>query len=75
MNITIDTINKTITINQQVSYKGFQEYVKNMKLEDYQITGNTTFHVYPTIPPYYPSYPTITCESNTFDFSNKDTGV
>lgn len=70
MNITIDTANKTITINHQISYKELQEFIKKMELEDYQITGTSTFYVYPTIQPYYPNYftyPIITCGGNTFD--------
>lgn len=90
MNITIDTINKTITINNQISYKELDEFVNKYDLKYYKIIPNhydsITYPLYPLQPTYpiYPSYPTWVDDGTgkpqvpnhgNFYMGNKDSGV
>lgn len=58
MNLTIDTINKTITVNATVNITEFLDSLisLNINLEEYSITSNPIMY-YPTIP-YYGPVPT-----------------
>ena len=63
MNLTIDTIYKTITVNATVNIKELLDNLANLNinLEEYSIVS-TPIPYYPTIP-YYESTPTYDSSS------------
>lgn len=71
MNYTIDTINKTIIINESVDSEDLIKFLKSYK--NYKVISNFNYsspYIYPYVTPYDPNQPYYYTTSN----SNSDSG-
>ena len=62
MNFTIDTIRKTILVNQEIMISDLIEELEklNIDIKEYKLITQSVVYTYPSSPPYYDSN-TIVC--------------